>query len=71
VAGVAQFDLAEPAVQPGGGDDRAGPDGPPIVLRHQGCGRLTEAYLACRECGEEITAHNVTPEPGPGFGAAR
>jgi DNA-binding HxlR family transcriptional regulator len=46
---------------------RAGPDGPPIVLRHQNCGRPTEAYLACRECGEEINAHNVTPEPGPGF----
>ena len=50
---------------------RAGPEGPPIVLRHQNCGRPTEAYLACRECGEELTAHNVTPEPGPGFRSVR
>ncbi|HEV7789522.1 MAG: hypothetical protein QOC83_2557 [Pseudonocardiales bacterium] len=45
----------------------AGPAGPPIVLRHHSCGEPAEAFLACRHCGEEITAHNVTPEPGPGF----
>jgi len=45
----------------------AGPDGPPIALRHQACGELADVYLACRNCGEEITAHDVTPEPGPGF----
>ncbi|MCL6042171.1 transcriptional regulator, partial [Neisseria meningitidis] len=25
--------------------------------------------LICTHCGEEITARNVTPEPGPGFKA--
>jgi len=45
----------------------AGPGGPPIALRHQACGELADAYLACRNCGEEITAHDVTPEPGPGY----
>ena len=46
----------------------AGPAGPPIVLRHQACGEPADPYLACRHCGGEVTAHNVTPEPGPGFG---
>jgi DNA-binding HxlR family transcriptional regulator len=45
----------------------AGPAGPPIVLRHQACGEPADAFLVCRHCGEEVTAHNVTPEPGPGF----
>jgi DNA-binding HxlR family transcriptional regulator len=43
------------------------PDGPPIVLRHQVCGQLAQPRLVCANCAEEITAHNVTPEPGPGF----
>jgi DNA-binding HxlR family transcriptional regulator len=42
------------------------PNGPPILLRHQPCGQITQARLTC-QCGEEITARNVTPEPGPGF----
>ena len=43
------------------------PGGPPIVLRHHPCGQIARPVLACRECGGEITARNVTPEPGPGF----
>jgi DNA-binding HxlR family transcriptional regulator len=43
------------------------PDGPPIVLRHNDCGRHADPYLACRHCGGEITATAVTPEPGPGY----
>jgi DNA-binding HxlR family transcriptional regulator len=42
-------------------------DGPPIVLRHQPCGQVAEAILTCAHCREEIDAHNVTPEAGPGF----
>ena len=45
------------------------PDGPPIVLRHQTCGKPIDARLICAHCGDEITAHNVTPEAGPGFRA--
>ncbi|WP_028937158.1 winged helix-turn-helix transcriptional regulator [Pseudonocardia spinosispora] len=45
----------------------AGPEGPPIVLRHHRCGQAADPRLICGGCGEEITAHNVTPEPGPGF----
>lgn len=47
----------------------AGPEGPPIVLRHRRCGQAADPRLICGECGEEITAHDVTPEPGPGFAA--
>jgi DNA-binding HxlR family transcriptional regulator len=46
----------------------AGPEGPPLVLRHHDCGELTDPTLSCGTCGKEITAHNVTPEPGPAFG---
>ena len=45
----------------------AGPDGPPILLRHNECGQIADPYLACRSCGGEISADKVTPEPGPSF----
>ena len=48
----------------------AGPEGPPIVLRHHACGEIADPVLTCAKCGKEITAHDVTPEPGPGFRAA-
>jgi DNA-binding HxlR family transcriptional regulator len=43
------------------------PNGPPIVLRHNACGQIADARLTCAHCGDEITAQNVTPEPGSGF----
>jgi DNA-binding HxlR family transcriptional regulator len=45
----------------------AGPEGPPIVLRHHECGELADPTLVCGHCGKKITPHNVTPEPGPAF----
>ena len=45
----------------------AGPDGPPILLRHKDCGELADVVVTCRHCGGEITTGRVTPEPGPGF----
>ena len=45
----------------------AGPEGPPVVLRHDECGQLAEPTLMCGKCGKQITAYNVSPEPGPGF----
>jgi DNA-binding HxlR family transcriptional regulator len=45
----------------------AGPEGPPIALRHNVCRELADPYLACRSCGDEIDAHCVTPERGAGF----
>src|ERR1700729_192040 len=46
------------------------PEGPPIVLHHQPCNQTAEPVLVCAHCRQEITAHNVTPEPGPGFADA-
>jgi DNA-binding HxlR family transcriptional regulator len=40
------------------------PDGPAVVLEHSTCGKVADAFLACRCCGEEITAHNVTAHSG-------
>jgi len=48
----------------------AGPEGPPIVLRHDGCENATVPRLTCDTCGEEINVHNVAPEAGPGYAAA-
>ncbi|MEV4319941.1 helix-turn-helix domain-containing protein [Actinocrispum sp. NPDC049592] len=45
----------------------AGPEGPPILLRHNDCGEITETYVACGNCGKEVSADRVTPEPGPGY----
>jgi DNA-binding HxlR family transcriptional regulator len=45
----------------------AGREGAPIVLRHNDCGEIADPYLACRSCGGEIDARNVTPERGAGF----
>jgi ribosomal protein L32 len=39
------------------------------MLRHNACGELIDAHLICAHCGDEITARNVTPEPGPGSSA--
>jgi DNA-binding HxlR family transcriptional regulator len=44
----------------------AGPDGPPLVLRHHECGAIADPALTCGSCGNEITPYNVTPELGPG-----
>ncbi len=49
----------------------AGPEGPPIVLRHKACGEIADPRLTCPHCGEEIQARDVTPEPGPGFRGGR
>jgi DNA-binding HxlR family transcriptional regulator len=45
----------------------AGPEGPPIVLRHNACGEIADPRLTCLHCGQEIDVRNVTPERGPGF----
>lgn len=50
-----------------GDDHLPNPNGPPIVLRHNVCSNLIDPRLICAHCGEEITARNVTPQPGAGF----
>ncbi|MFF1607430.1 winged helix-turn-helix transcriptional regulator [Amycolatopsis sp. NPDC058278] len=45
----------------------AGPEGPPILLRHNDCGEIAGTFVACGHCGGAIATDRVTPEPGPGF----
>jgi DNA-binding HxlR family transcriptional regulator len=52
------------------GDRYAAPNGPPIVLRHKGCGGELGERRACARCGEALAARDVVAEPGPGTGAA-
>jgi DNA-binding HxlR family transcriptional regulator len=48
------------------GDKYAAPDGPPLRLRHETCGRLTHAVPTCVHCGGQLDARNVRAEPGRG-----
>ena len=48
------------------GDRYAAPDGPPIVLRHKGCGGELGERRTCSRCGESLGARDVRAEPGPG-----
>jgi DNA-binding HxlR family transcriptional regulator len=52
------------------GDRYAAPAaGPPIVLRHKGCGGELGEHRICVRCGELLEVGDVRGEPGPGAGA--
>jgi DNA-binding HxlR family transcriptional regulator len=44
----------------------AGPDGPPVLLRHRDCGEPVQLGLSCRAGHTLESARDVTPVPGPG-----
>jgi DNA-binding HxlR family transcriptional regulator len=44
----------------------AGDIGPPVLLRHRGCGQVTHVELRCAQCGDHLHANAVDVEPGPG-----
>ena len=44
----------------------AGEAGPPVLLRHHGCGHIASVDLRCTHCGEPMHATDVDPLPGPG-----
>ena len=44
----------------------AGPEGPPVVVRHRGCGEPVRAELTCEAGHTGLTARDTQPEPGPG-----
>jgi DNA-binding HxlR family transcriptional regulator len=48
------------------GDQYYAPDGPPLVIRHKGCGGGLDAHRTCERCGKKLTARDVVAEPGPG-----
>ena len=48
------------------GDNWAAPEGPPVRIRHELCGRVVQVVPACSHCGERLDAGSVTAEPGTG-----
>jgi DNA-binding HxlR family transcriptional regulator len=49
------------------GDRHAAPAaGPPIVLRHKGCGGELGEHRVCARCGESLEVGDVRAEAGPG-----
>ncbi|OAA27900.1 putative transcriptional regulator [Frankia sp. EI5c] len=48
------------------GDRYAAPDGPPLVLRHTGCGETFHTALTCSHCGEPVGLRDVRAHAGPG-----
>ena len=44
----------------------AGRAGPPLALRHRGCGAVTAAVPHCSVCGEPLALHDLDFGPGPG-----
>ena len=45
---------------------KAGPEGPPVLLRHRDCGEPVRLRLSCRAGHVLESARDVTPVPGPG-----
>ncbi len=44
----------------------AGPDGPPLRVRHKECGGEVSDRGICEACGEVLTARDAEAVPGPG-----
>ena len=41
----------------------AGPEGPPVLMRHERCGGMVHSMPTCSACGEPLHAGEVTPVP--------
>jgi DNA-binding HxlR family transcriptional regulator len=48
------------------GDKHVHPDGPPVILRHTGCGGEVDDRRICAKCGKPLEAGEVAAELGPG-----
>ena len=48
------------------GDNYLAPDGPPMLLIHEGCGQVTDAVMTCSRCGEPLTPGDVQAAAGSG-----
>ena len=48
----------------------AGPEGPPVLLRHRDCGGAVDSRRRCESCGAELGPREVEALPGPGGGLA-
>jgi DNA-binding HxlR family transcriptional regulator len=52
------------------GDRYMAEEGPPLEVRHRGCGGEPTIELRCSRCGEEVGAREGEARPGPGLKAA-
>jgi DNA-binding HxlR family transcriptional regulator len=52
------------------GDRYMAEEGPPVQIRHKGCGGEPTLELRCSECGEEVGARDAEAVPGPGLTVA-
>lgn len=48
------------------GDRYAAPDGPPLLIIHDGCGSVCETIQVCSSCGVPIGSRDVSVVSGPG-----
>jgi DNA-binding HxlR family transcriptional regulator len=48
------------------GDRHLADSGPPMLIRHKGCGGAVDERGSCERCGERLTAHDAYAEVGPG-----
>nr|WP_062340299.1 helix-turn-helix domain-containing protein [Herbidospora sakaeratensis] len=48
------------------GDRHRAPEGPPLLVRHRGCGGSLRPGLTCDRCGRSLGPHDCDMEPGPG-----
>jgi DNA-binding HxlR family transcriptional regulator len=48
------------------GDRWAAPSGPPLKIRHTGCGQVVEVVPVCSHCGERLELRSITAVAGPG-----
>lgn len=51
-----------------GDQHRPRPEGPPVLLRHRGCGGAVDAHRRCARCGEDLGPGDAEAVPGPGAG---
>jgi DNA-binding HxlR family transcriptional regulator len=49
------------------GDRHLAEDGPPMVLRHKGCGGRINGRGICESCGKVLNARDARAEDGPGM----
>jgi DNA-binding HxlR family transcriptional regulator len=52
------------------GDRYLAEDGPPVRIRHRGCGGEPTVELRCERCGETVGAREAEALPGPGLKVA-
>ena len=47
----------------------AGKAGPPVLYRHEACGKVSDVELRCNKCGEPMHAGDIELLAGPGAAA--